>query len=132
MIRSAEVTLNEINMRKHREAVRKRASNDEYILPPPRNKKDRIYGSVVKVQGNVVYFELIEPLSRFVEKTGVNTSNEKYFIRFMSDRTSITLEHRALEYMNTEDTSHFFFPSAFAVNVWPTNETHPSSYSDEK
>lgn len=131
VIRSAEVTLNEINMRKHREAVRNRDSNDEFILKPPRNKKERIYGSVVKVQGNMIYFELNEPLSRFVKKTGVKTSNEKYFIRFMSDRTSITLEHRALEYMNTENTSHFFFPSVYAVNVRPTNETHPSSYSGE-
>lgn len=130
VIRSAEVTLNEINRRK-REAVQNRGSKNEFILKPPRNKKDRIYGSVVKVQGNVIYFELNEPLSRFIEKTGVKISNEKYFIRFMSDRTSITLEHRALEYMNTENTSHFFFPSAFPLNVWPTNETHPSSYSDE-
>lgn len=123
--------MNEINMRKHREAVRSRGLGDEFILTPPRNKKDRNYGSVVKIQGNVVYFELNETLSRFVKKTGVKTSDEKYFIRFMSDRTSITLEHRALEYMNTDKTSHFFFPSPFAVNVWPTNETHPTSYSGE-
>lgn len=132
MIRSAELKLNEINMRKYREAVRNRGANDKFILKLPRNKKDRIYGSVVKIQGNVVYFELNEPLSRYVEKTGVKTCNEKYFIRFMSDRTSITLEHRALEYMNTENTSHFFFPSVFAVNVWPTNETQCSSYSGKR
>lgn len=48
----------------------------------------------------------------------------------MNDRTSITLEHRALEFLNTEDIAHFFFPSLFAINVWPSNEIHPSSYTD--
>lgn len=37
-----------------------------------KNKKDRIYGSVVKIQGNLAYFELNEPLSRFKNKTQVN------------------------------------------------------------
>lgn len=84
---------------------------------------------MAKVQGNTVYLELNEPLTHFVKLTHVQVSNEKYFIRFMSDRTSITLEHRALEYMNMERITHFFFPSLFAANVWPKNEAHPSSYA---
>lgn len=101
-----------------------------------RAKKERIYGSVVEIKGNIVHFELNELLERFHAKTGIHPSNEVYFIRFMSDRTTITLEHRALEYMNNQGISRFFFPTiaASSRNGDPLtlNKVHPTSYTNQK
>lgn len=94
-------------------------------------KKERIYGSVVEIKGNKAYLELNERLDRFVDRTKVSPHDEVYFIRFMNDRTTITLEHRALEYLNNQGIAHFFFPTANAMDTMSVNKTHPSSYSNQ-
>lgn len=118
-VRLTEMKLNE--MRSHLKSVQTQNF---------RSKKERIYGSVVQIKGNIVYLELNELLDRFHAKTGVHPSNEEYFIRFMSDRTTITLEHRALEYLNNQRISRFFFPKT--DGALPLNEIHPSSYINQE
>lgn len=122
-IRLAEIKINEIRSQK------KQNVNIQPSLVPRTNKKERIYGSVVEIRGNTVYLELNDSLTRFTAKTKVQPSDEEYFIRFMSDRTTITLEHRALEYLNKQNIAHFFFPTAFAAGNAPYNRSHPSSYT---
>lgn len=98
-----------------------------------RRKKQRIYGSVVAIKANKIYFELKEQLTTFTELTNVQPNDEKYFIRFMNDRTSITLEHRALDFMNDHQITHFFFPDAASLtNDCRINWIHPSSYSERQ
>lgn len=65
-------------------------------------KKERIYGSEVEIKGNKAYLEL-----------------------------TITLEHRALEYLNSQGIAHFFFLNASDTDQLLLNETHPSSYLDQ-
>lgn len=124
-IRLTEVKLTEIRTQQQHRNVNSQ--------PPfnARNKKERIYGSVVEIKGNTIYLELNESLTRFTAKTKVQPSDEEYFIRFMSDRTTITLEHRALEYLNNQNIAHFFFPTAFAAGTLPYNRSHPSLYSNQ-
>lgn len=94
-------------------------------------KKQRIYGSIVEIQGSTMYFELEESLDRFTAKTNIQPDVEAYFIRFMSDRTTITLEHRALEYLYEHNVARFFFPTEFPdSDVFRCNNTHPSTYSN--
>ncbi|XP_055319847.1 putative helicase mov-10-B.1 isoform X2 [Sitodiplosis mosellana] len=99
--------------------------------PVGRSKKERIYGSVVEIKGNKVHFELNETLHRLAARTHVEPADEEYFIRFMSDRTTATLEHRALEYVNNQGIAHFFFPNITTRINWPVNKTHPSSFADK-
>lgn len=127
-LRTAEARLNEIQFQRQKIARRNGAQPE----PVQKHKKQRIYGSVVEIKGNNVLFELNDSLDRFVRQTNVLPADEEYFIRFMSDRTTITLEHRALEYLNKQDIAHFFFPSLSMASLWPSNKTHPSSYSADR
>lgn len=101
------------------------------LVPAPRSKKERIYGAVIEIKANKVYLELNETLNRLTARTHIDAADEEYFIRFMSDRTTATLEHRALEYVNNQNIAHYFFPNIITANNWPINKTHPSSYSDQ-
>lgn len=127
-IRSAELKLNELRSQPKNVQFRKPGGQSQ------RSKKERIYGSVIEIKGNVVYLELNESLDRFQAKTGIVSSSEEFFIRFMSDRTTITLEHRALEYLNNQGISRFFFPttSAGGSSAMTLNEVHPSSYVNQE
>lgn len=123
----AEAKLNEIQFQRQKRA----RQSGQPMEPIRKSKKQRIYGSVVEVKGNKVFFELNESLNHFFSKTRVQPAVEEYFIRFMSDRTTITLEHRALEYLNNQDIAHFFFPDLSMACNWPSNETHPSMYTNK-
>lgn len=127
-IRSAELKINELRSQPKNVQFRNGGGQSQ------RSKKERIYGSVVEIKGNIVYLELNESLDRFHAKTGIHPSNEEFFIRFMSDRTTITLEHRALEYLNNQGISHFFFPttSAGGSSSLTLNKVHPSSYQNQE
>lgn len=127
VLRVAEAKQNEIQLQQVKLA-KKNGVQPEVVW---KSKKQRIYGSVVEVKGSKVFFELNESLNRFVKKTNVDPADEEYFIRFMSDRTTITLEHRALEYLNNHDIAHFFFPNMATASTWPSNKTHPSLYSNQ-
>lgn len=128
-IRLTEIKLNEIKMQQQRIAMTN--GNGNRCLAIPRCKKERIYGSVVEIKGNTVYLELNESLDRFTEKTQIQPCDEEYFIRFMSDRTTITLQHRALEYLNDQDIASFFFPMAADDISIRLNQTHPSTYINQ-
>lgn len=130
-IRSAELKLNELHSQLKTRQIRNGGGQ------PQRSKKERIYGSVVEIKDNTVYLELNESLDRFHAKTGIHPSTEEFFIRFMSDRTTITLEHRALEYMNNQRISRFFFPTMSAggggdSSALTLNKAHPSSYGNQE
>lgn len=71
----------------------------------------RIYGTIVEVKKGSVLFELDRPLSTFSPRANVDPSAEVYFIRFMSNRTTIALEHRALDLLDQHQISKFFFPN---------------------
>lgn len=126
-IRMTEQKLNEIPVQQ-RKPLTNANSHRPFIS---RNKKERIYGSVIEIRGNTIYLELNESLNKFIAKTKVQSANEEYFIRFMSDRTTITLEHRALEYLNNQNISHFFFPNDVAAGISSINKSHPSSYTNQ-
>lgn len=72
----------------------------------------RIYGTIVEVKKGMVLFELDKPLSTFPRKSNVEPSADVYFIRFMSNRTTIALEHRALDLLDQHQISKFFFPKS--------------------
>lgn len=74
-------------------------------------RTQRIYGSIINVKNGLVLFELDKHLDTFTEKTNVVPSVEVYFIRFLSNRTTVALEHRALDLFDQHEISKFFFPS---------------------
>lgn len=126
-IRLAELKLNELRrLQPKNQSIRNGGGQ------PQRTKKERIYGSVIEIRGNLVYLELNESLDRFHAKTGIHPANEEFFIRFMSDRTTITLEHRALEYLNNQGISRFFFPMTSGSSALTLNKVHPSSYANQE
>lgn len=128
-IRTAEVARNKNKPKKTKQP--NALNGDAQCVPIGRSKKERIYGSVVEIKGNKVHFELNETLQRLTARTNVEPADEEYFIRFMSDRTTATLEHRALEYVNNQGIAHFFFPNIMTRTNWPMNKTHPSSFTDQ-
>lgn len=130
-IRLTELKHNEMRSKPKRVQIRNHGQPQQSL----RSKKERIYGSVVEIKGNLVYLELNELLDRFHAKTGNHPANEEYFIRFMSDRTTITLEHRALEYLNNQRISRFFFPTmggGGGGGALTLNKVHPSSYRSQE
>lgn len=133
-IRLAELKLNEMRSLPRNMKFRSGSGQSQQQQHNLRSKKERIYGSVVEIKGNIVYLELNELLDRFHAKTGMHPLNEEYFIRFMSDRTTITLEHRALEYLNNQGISRFFFPTmnAGSGGALTPNKVHPSSYMNQE
>lgn len=130
-IRLAEMKLNEMRSQPKNVINRNGAQHTQHHV---RSKKERIYGSVVEIKGNMVYLDLNDMLDRFHAKTGIHPSHEEYFIRFMSDRTTITLEHRALEYLNNQRISRFFFPTinAGGGGAFTHNKVHPSSCANQE
>lgn len=74
-------------------------------------RTQRIYGSIVEVKNGLVLIELDKVLDTFTAKTKVAPTEEVYFIRFMSNRTTIALEHRALDLLDKHKISRFFFPN---------------------
>lgn len=74
-------------------------------------RTQRIYGSIVQVKNGSLLFELDKYLDTFTAKTRVAPTAEVYFIRFLSNRTSIALEHRALDLLHQHKISKFFFPN---------------------
>lgn len=128
-IRVSEVAMNKMKFQQSKQP--KTFNGNEQPRTVGRSKKERIYGSVVEIKGNTMYFELNESLDRFARQTHVEPADDVYFIRFMSDRTTATLEHRALEYVNNQSIAHFFFPNIGTANNWPVNKTHSSSYTDQ-
>lgn len=85
---------------------------------------DRLYGYIKKVEGRTVYFELRSSLLHFMAKTGVNPQNESYFIRFMNDRVSITLQHKALDYVKDHKLAKYLFPSASDAAPHPLEDVN--------
>lgn len=95
--------------------------NQEFITKLKENGKDlpkklphfthRSYGYIKKIESNTVYFELRSSLYIFCDKTNVPPQHEQYFIRFMNDRVSITLQHKALDYANDHNIVKYLFPS---------------------
>lgn len=73
-------------------------------------RTQRVYGSIVKVEDGLVHIELDKYLDVFTKKTGIAPDAESYFIRFLSNRTTIALEHRALDLVDEHKISRFFFP----------------------
>lgn len=111
-IRQTEVKLREIQ----RNAQEKRMNNNKQKhiitkMPNKYQKKERIYGSIVEVIGDKVYFQLPHGLDYFSKFTHVVPDKECYFIRFMNDRTTISLQHQALDNLHKDDITEFFFPN---------------------
>lgn len=94
-------------------------------------KTERIYGSIVEIKNEHIYFDLVDKLEKFTIKTEVEPIDETYFIRFMNDRTTITLEHRALDLVKMHQISKFFFPNIYDLINEP-NATHSTMYTDQE
>lgn len=75
------------------------------------SQKKRIYGTIAEIKGDAIYIDFMEPLDIFTMHTKVQPQNEKYFLRFMVDRTTIALEHRALDILKEHKIVQFLFPS---------------------
>lgn len=73
-------------------------------------KNDRIYGLIIKIENDAIFIQFFDKLEKFADVTHVDPSEEKYFLRFMTDRTTIALEHRALDIMYRHNIAGFFFP----------------------
>lgn len=84
------------------------ANNPKADVQPWRTQ--RIYGTIVKVKKDQMLLQLDKHLDTFTLKTKIEPNVESYFIRFMSNRTTIALEHRALDLLNQHKISKFFFP----------------------
>lgn len=74
-------------------------------------KKQRIYGTIVKIKSDEIYIDFMQKLDLFTMETNVQPHHEKYFLRFMVDRTTIALEHRALDILKQQNIVQFLFPS---------------------
>lgn len=80
-------------------------------------RTQRIYGSIVQVRNGLVLIQLDKLLDTFTARTKIVPNAEVYFIRFMSNRTSIALEHRALDLLDQHQISTFFFPNCDNLTV---------------
>lgn len=115
-IRRTELKLNELRRNEQNQKMnttKKHIINK--IVPNRSDKKERIYGSIVEVVGNKVYFQLTQGLDYFTKITRMPPSKETYFIRFMNDRSTIALQHQALDHLNADDIADFFFPTMATV-----------------
>lgn len=80
-----------------------------------RSKRNRIYGSVDEVKQDSIFVRFDESLAKFRSSTGVDQRMERYFIRFMNNRTTFLLEHQALDMFSVDEPFQFVFPSASEV-----------------
>lgn len=76
-----------------------------------RSRRNRIYGSIVEIKGGKVFFKFDESLDKFAAITGIQPQDERYFIRFMNNRTTTMLEHQALDMFEKDKAFQFVFPS---------------------
>lgn len=83
--------------------------NQNYIV---RSKRNRVYGSIIEIDGTYAYIKFDENLSKFTSKTLVEQNEELYFLRFMNNRTSIMLEHQALQHLQIDQCFEFLFPKS--------------------
>lgn len=74
-------------------------------------RTQRIYATITGVKNGSVHIDLDRGLDTFTAKTKVAPNDEVYFVRFMSNRTTIALEHRALDLLDQHKISKFFFPN---------------------
>lgn len=113
-IRQTEVKLNEL--RQMEQEKKANTNGKKHIISKfvsaKREKNERIYGSIVEVIGDKVYFQLTDGLDYFTKITKVAPNSETYFIRFMNDRSTIALQHQALDHLHEDDITDFFFPNS--------------------
>lgn len=76
-----------------------------------KSKRNRVYGSIIEVKQDSMYVRFDEQLARFQKSTGIDQSSERYFLRFMNNRTTFLLEHQALERFSAEVPFQFVFPA---------------------
>lgn len=77
-----------------------------------RSRHNRIYGSIIEVKQDSIYVRFDESLRKFEKCTGVDPHDERYFIRFMNNRTTFLLEHQALKAFAIDQPFEFVFPSS--------------------
>lgn len=129
-IRQTEVKLNEL--RQLEQERKANATGKKHVITKfvsnRREKNERIYGSIVEVIGDKVYFQLTEGLDYFTKITKVAPNKETYFIRFMNDRSTIALQHQALDHLNEDDITDFFFPNLSDVQNGRWEKPEPISF----
>lgn len=118
-IRQTEVKMSEI--RRHEEQANANHFRQRQVInkigADRVERRERAYGTIVKVEDNRVYFELTQALEYFTHITRVPFEEETYFVRFVNDRSTITLQHQALDRLHADDLSQLFFPTKESINV---------------
>lgn len=82
-----------------------------------RSQRNRIYGSIVEVKQDSIFVRFDETLGQFCRSTGVDQVRERYFIRFMNNRTTFLLQHQALRRFGADEPFQFVFPSVADVRT---------------
>lgn len=129
-IRKANAKFNSMNSRMEKLSLESASgfAKGNSLSSLSKRRYDRIYGTIIRIKSNRVYFELQQKLDGF---RGKSLADEKYFIRFMSDRSTITLQHEALDYFEKHQIADFFFPNLFTHNLKQHPVGHLNPYSHQ-